>query len=981
MRHDTGSFTTGEAIRPPAAFNGSGKYKTLFGPPSGGSDPAWVQQKQDELTLLHDKYKRQSNPRKTVSRDAAWEEKRRKFVQRRGNQPRPTLGGSNYQLSAREEWQDAQPTTMHGRPGDQPSLEEHRHRSPHDNRGIESTVRRTDHSREGSRHSIPVVKQLAEIAERDHNKGQVGLVDEGAAVPITEAHPEGSNEISRVSRRDNHTHTLAGIGEHEWIAETVRQQERKNLREYLGQQTGGSKVVSKRAESPEGAVLPGIGSSRTEEAERRRKEIQEDMRRFLAQKPPAPVIPADEGCALKGLGDDDMKRKEDIRRQQRKDLEDHLRHGSPDTCELTVTLGPKLYNLPPNDAWLIVSRRVARARSRSESPVIPDLDLDPREQELRLRRKRQQDEQRQWLDEQIENERKRVEEEKAARRKRIINMQTFNVAEAGSRARSRPTSRSPSPEVELVRLEPRQGKVKMDAVSQSCDSLFKQDANKKLPNDAESSAANVHAGPRDYGGSVHPIQPSHSKPFSGAALETKDRTSVLFNALFEQQRKLGEQNAAIDELRRAMAERETQKSAGNVPCERENPMPSQHRKLQELMEMLLTKLSPSEQPSREAGKTEALSNPNERMKGPDETDRSSLVKPILNKWEDVLEALPYRTNSTARHGCTGGNVPPTKSAGGVGGPLAIDGGFAPDTSRKSIFERSLVGTRMWLPVPHLPAVQQNSQAHHPSTRTPPRDWTREKTPRVQSRWDGSSGRAASSYDRPGTGGSSMVDADSSSVDGEKLERVVRMIKKMREADNLTISSRSSPTGSGQHTPSELEDVSPHRSSTSSAAAPLSKQPSIASAVHRDSDRARQAPHVGPRKDARESPDPFLQTVVLSEHLGGPPTPTISPSKSSLWSSTLNIKEDLLEAVDRICAECDATTAHLGTAFEVEESTRARDKDEKEEKDEPPAARVRPFKELHRLLSSHGLSLDEEVIDKLKSMTSLEHKTCSSGALL
>ncbi|KAF4725132.1 hypothetical protein FOZ62_012522, partial [Perkinsus olseni] len=231
-------------------------------------------------------------------------------------------------------------------------------------------------------------------------------------------------------------------------------------------------------------------------------------------------------------------------------------------------------------------------------------------------------------------------------------------------------------------------------------------------------------------------QPSHSKPLSDAASETKDRTSVLFNALFEQQRKLGEQNAAIDELRRAMAERETQRGAGSVPREHEHLMLSQHRKLQELMEMLLTKLSPSEQPSRGAGKTEVLSNPNERMKRPDEADRSSLVKPIINKWGDALETLPYRTNSTARHGCMGGGVPPPKSAGGVGGPLAIDGGFAPDTSRKSIFERSLVGTRMWLPVPHLPAVKQNSQTHHPRTLTPPRDWTREETPRVQSRWDG-----------------------------------------------------------------------------------------------------------------------------------------------------------------------------------------------------------------------------------------------------
>ncbi|KAF4707717.1 hypothetical protein FOZ63_002527 [Perkinsus olseni] len=438
MRHDAGSFTTGEAIRPPAAFSGSGKYKTLFGPPSGGSNPAWVQQKQDELTLLHEKHKRQSNPRKTVSRDAAWEEKRRKFVQRRGTQPRPTLGGSNYQLSASEKRQDVQPTTMHGRPDDQPSLEEHRNWSSHGNRGIEPTVKGTANGREGSYHNIPVVQRLAEIAERANSEEQVGVVDKGVAVPITEAHPEGSNETSRVTRRDNHTHTLAGIGEHESIAETVRQQERENLREYLRQQTGGSRVVWKRAGSPEGAVLPGIGSSRTEEAERRRNEIQEDMRRFLAQKPPgrqghsrvpmapvteltsappvrdgrrrdrseasdgrqASVIPADEGCALKGLGDDDMERKEVIRRQQRKDLEDHLRHGSPDTCELTVTLGQKLYNLPPNDAWSIVSRRVARARSRSESPVFPDLDLDPREQELRQRRKRQQDEQRQWLDEQ-----------------------------------------------------------------------------------------------------------------------------------------------------------------------------------------------------------------------------------------------------------------------------------------------------------------------------------------------------------------------------------------------------------------------------------------------------------------------------------------------------------------------------------------------------------------------------------------------------
>ncbi|KAF4693599.1 hypothetical protein FOZ60_010524 [Perkinsus olseni] len=211
----------------------------------------------------------------------------------------------------------------------------------------------------------------------------------GAAVPITEAHPEGSNETESGSKRER-------------IYESISGNKRAGLR-----------WSPKRAESPEGAVLPGIGSSRTEEAERRRKEIQEDMRRFLAQKPPgdgtarasdgrqAPVIPADEGCALKGLGDDDMERKEDIRRQQRKDLEDHLRHGSPDTCELTVTLGRKLYNLPPNDAWSIVSRRVARARSRSESPVIPDLELDPREQELRQRRKRQQDEQRQWLDEQV----------------------------------------------------------------------------------------------------------------------------------------------------------------------------------------------------------------------------------------------------------------------------------------------------------------------------------------------------------------------------------------------------------------------------------------------------------------------------------------------------------------------------------------------------------------------------------------------------
>lgn len=41
----------------------------------------------------------------------------------------------------------------------------------------------------------------------------------------------------------------------------------------------------------------------------------------------------------------------------------------------------------------------------------------------------------------------------------------------------------------------------------------------------------------------------------GAQSELRNENSVLFNAVFEQQRKLGEQHAAIDELRRVMADR------------------------------------------------------------------------------------------------------------------------------------------------------------------------------------------------------------------------------------------------------------------------------------------------------------------------------------------------------------------------------------------------------------------------------------------
>lgn len=96
------------------------------------------------------------------------------------------------------------------------------------------------------------------------------------------------------------------------------------------------------------------------------------------------------GGVLRGLGDAEAKRKEDLRRQQKEDLETYLRHESPNSCELFAS--PSVLLFP-------VSRRVARVRLESPSP--PIANVDPREEELRQRKKQQQDEQKKWLDEQV----------------------------------------------------------------------------------------------------------------------------------------------------------------------------------------------------------------------------------------------------------------------------------------------------------------------------------------------------------------------------------------------------------------------------------------------------------------------------------------------------------------------------------------------------------------------------------------------------
>lgn len=350
------------------------------------------------------------------------------------------------------------------------------------------------------------------------------------------------------------------------------------------------------------------------------------------------------------------------------------------------------------------------------------------------------------------------------------------------------------------------------------------------------------------------------------------------------------------------------------------------------------------------------------------------VKAVSNVVEEVLESSPSRPNST---------VGLLSSSNHDLADQALDSGsrehvvplvattqnrrahelenFELESDRKSIFERSLVGTRIWLPVPRVPAPRKKCQPYDLRAHAHSGTHLREKSMELQSAGRQNPSRSPSMYDRPQScGNSAMGDkTDISSVDEGKLERVVRLIKRMREVEELRTSPISSPTSSAEHM--SLDDASPQRSSTSSAVAPLSRPPSVPPTLTRTPGSSR-----GSHSYSRDRVDPFLQTVVLSEQLDRSSSSTLSPTESPLWSST--IKEDLLEAVDRICAECDATTSHLTSAFRIDESTVGQDEGARGEEEKSPPVRARPFKELERLLSSNSLSLDKEMISKLKLMT-------------
>lgn len=199
-----------ETIRPPATFKGSDKYRTLFGPPANGNSPAWAQKKQDELATLHEKYERQRDSGKALSRDAAWEEKRRKFLGRRAAHTRSPLVGAL---------------------GDQHADKGQYQRKVHDERS----------KRELESH--PEKPELAAYA----SSGKQTNTNEAAKVDA-DNRDDGSRETSkspttRWERRYAASEAvLAGIGEHEEIARTVKQREKENLQEYLKRQADNTKV-------------------------------------------------------------------------------------------------------------------------------------------------------------------------------------------------------------------------------------------------------------------------------------------------------------------------------------------------------------------------------------------------------------------------------------------------------------------------------------------------------------------------------------------------------------------------------------------------------------------------------------------------------------------------------------------------------------------------------------------------------------------
>ncbi|KAF4669467.1 hypothetical protein FOL47_002541 [Perkinsus chesapeaki] len=888
----------------PTTFKASDKYATLFGPPSGEHHPAWATQKQDELSLMHERYVKQQKTAKALSRDAAWAEKRRRFLEKRGV---------------------ARATALKAPVPPTPGARE----LPTPNRGVST---RQDHAKlndktdESAKYLVSSYPQPSGHDE-DHT-------DQRPGEPIEET--ERADYSGTDAQRATGEASILGVGDYEERKERVRQQEKEDLRRYLKEREKTPKVTARVPSSPGGSVLPGIGSARNGEVERRRKEIQDEMRQFLSRKP-------------------------------------------------------------------LVSQRVSRARSRSPSPALNA--VDPREEELRQRKKQQQLEQKKWLDEQIslrsrakavEAERKRREEEaeeariqaevshlfgrcrlrmqnsqielekkkaadeEAERNRRMMDADRYNIAEAESRVRSRSTSRSPSPKLRPAAINSRPREIRKDAMTQSRDApqfrpLWQQGqahsasepSTKDIPQIVEKS-----------------VLPSGSVAITSA--ETKNDVSLLFNAILEQQRRLGEQSAIIDELKKRVSDRERHSERdGDIAAilrDREDDITARTNKLKDLMQMLLSKLSGIEQPENSVSQREEAI--------PQRQTRAIELKELKNvgqrhdlstepqghrNADDGPAAPPTQDNSVVLD-----SRPPTQDKVAPAGQTS-----AASTDRKSLFERSLVGTRMWLPVPQPPTTTLDTL---PSYSEAPRPSLLVKPERALQSLENISSSTAF---RPGTSQSSTLHTESSNINDtdageEPIDRVARMIREMRSIDV-----RSPVSVSSSDSSLDLEDAVLPAGSINSIRHLISRGSASASPEDRIPDTI-SISEAQSSSTVRISDDPMLQTVVLSEQFYR----SLAPEpESPLWTATKDLQEDLLEAVDRICAECDATTSRLSEVLGQPEAKLGASCHPRQHGSD--ASNRKPFERLNKMLSSGDLHIESDVVEELKLMTMMEHELRSS----